>query len=58
VRQEEALHRLAGSQALRDHEIALIGDLAQAMRDASICGLGQTASSAVQSAIGKLRVFG
>jgi NADH-quinone oxidoreductase subunit F len=58
VRQEEALHRIAGSAASHAQEIALIEELAQAMRDASICGLGQTASSAVQSAIGKLRVFG
>jgi hypothetical protein len=28
------------------------------MRDASICGLGQTASSAAQSAIRKLGLFG
>jgi hypothetical protein len=28
------------------------------MRDASICGLGQTASSAIESAIGRLGVFG
>jgi NADH-quinone oxidoreductase subunit F len=59
VRQAEALHRLAtgavhGSAAL---EVALIDDVARAMRDASICGLGQTASSAVQSAIRKLRIF-
>jgi len=27
------------------------------MRDASICGLGQTAPSAIQSAIDKLGVF-
>jgi len=61
VRQEEALHRLAASAASpgkKDGDVALIDDLAQAMRDASICGLGQTASSAVQSAIRKLRVFG
>ena len=60
VRQEEALHRLvcAARRAARDADVALIDDLAQAMRDASICGLGQTASSAVQSAIRKLRVFG
>jgi NADH-quinone oxidoreductase subunit F len=57
VRQEEALHRLAGPLASRDRDVALIDDLAQAMRDASICGLGQTAASAVQSAIRKLRVF-
>jgi NADH-quinone oxidoreductase subunit F len=60
VRQEEALHRLTvgASHGSADAEYALIDDLAQAMRDASICGLGQTASSAVQSAIRKLRVFG
>ena len=58
VRQEEALHRLSASSASRDTDVALIDDLAQAMRDASICGLGQTASTAVQSAIRKLRVFG
>ena len=28
------------------------------MRDASICGLGQTAASAVQSAIARLGAFG
>jgi hypothetical protein len=27
------------------------------MRDASICGLGQTASSAIESAIGRFPVF-
>jgi len=58
VRQEEALHRLSATSASRETDVALIDDLAQAMRDASICGLGQTASSAVQSAIRKLRVFG
>jgi NADH-quinone oxidoreductase subunit F len=59
VRQEEALHRLTAGAALgsAETEYALIDDLAQAMRDASICGLGQTASTAVQSAIRKLRVF-
>ena len=60
VRQEEALHRLTtgASRGSADAEYALIDDLAQAMRDASICGLGHTASTAVQSAIRKLRVFG
>ena len=58
VRQEEALHRLSASSASREQDVALIDDLAQAMRDASICGLGHTASTAVQSAIRKLRVFG
>jgi NADH-quinone oxidoreductase subunit F len=59
-RQEEALVRLAAGRTLgspRD-EVALIGDIGQAMRDASICGLGQTASSAVQSALLKLGLFG
>ena len=59
VRQEEALRRLAAGAALGsvETEYSLIDDLAQAMRDASICGLGHTASTAVQSAIRKLRVF-
>jgi NADH-quinone oxidoreductase subunit F len=59
MRQEEALRRLMAGTPLEslETEYALIDDLAQAMRDASICGLGQTASSAVQSAITKLRVF-
>ena len=38
-------------------EKRLFVELGQAMRDASICGLGQTASSAVASAIEKLGVF-
>jgi NADH-quinone oxidoreductase subunit F len=60
VRQEEALHRLVAGEARgsNEAEFVLIDDLAQAMRDASICGLGHTASTAVQSAIRKLRVFG
>jgi NADH-quinone oxidoreductase subunit F len=37
-------------------ELSLLKELGQAMRDASICGLGQTASSAVESAV-KLGVF-
>jgi NADH-quinone oxidoreductase subunit F len=59
VRQEELLHRLAHGQPFgsREDEIELLGEIGQAMRDASICGLGQTASSAVQSAIAKLGVF-
>jgi NADH-quinone oxidoreductase subunit F len=60
VRQEEALHRLVAGAARgsTQTEFALIDDLAQAMKDASICGLGHTASPAIQSAIKKLRVFG
>ncbi|HJS71684.1 MAG TPA: NADH-ubiquinone oxidoreductase-F iron-sulfur binding region domain-containing protein [Acidimicrobiia bacterium] len=48
VRQEEALERfLAGVESDR----TTLDDLARVMTDASICGLGQTASTAVQSAI-------
>jgi NADH-quinone oxidoreductase subunit F len=56
VRQEEALHRLAAG---RPHvsELQTLAELAQVMRDASICGLGQTAANAVASAITNLGVF-
>ena len=59
VRQEEALHRLRTSRSTNgiETELALINDVAQVMRDASICGLGQTAASAVQSALRKLPIF-
>jgi NADH-quinone oxidoreductase subunit F len=50
VRQEEALARIVRG-APRGPELALLGDLAKVMQDASICGLGQTAPSAVQSAL-------
>jgi NADH-quinone oxidoreductase subunit F len=58
VRQEEALARLAGGREIgsRGTEIVLMEDVAQAMRDASICGLGQTAANAIQSAF-KLGLF-
>jgi NADH-quinone oxidoreductase subunit F len=59
VRQEEALRRLADgrSNGGTGADLALIDEIAQVMRDASICGLGQTAAGAVQSAIAKLRLF-
>jgi NADH-quinone oxidoreductase subunit F len=59
VRQEEALHRLVIGQTIgsRADELALLGDVAAVMRDASICGLGQTAASAVQSAIATFGLF-
>jgi NADH-quinone oxidoreductase subunit F len=50
VRQEEVLVRL-GSGSTIDDERDLLEDLATVMKDASICGLGQTASGAVLSAI-------
>jgi NADH-quinone oxidoreductase subunit F len=55
VRQEEALHRLTRGSGPTD--LALLRDVGQAMRDASICGLGQTAWNAVESAIDRLGVF-
>jgi NADH-quinone oxidoreductase subunit F len=53
VRQEELLSRLAAGSRVRtrDEELVLLRELGQAMRDASICGLGQTASSAIESAL-------
>ena len=58
-RQEEILHRLLIDRKTsnRDADVALLADIAQAMRDASICGLGQTAASAIQSAVIQLKVL-
>lgn len=42
VRQEEAL---------RSGDLRIINEIARVMRDASICGLGQTAANAIESAI-------
>ncbi len=58
VRQEESLARLLSGRtrgSVQD-ELSLLGEIGGCMRDASICGLGQTAHSAVASAIG-LGVF-
>jgi NADH-quinone oxidoreductase subunit F len=59
VRQEEALHRLAASRPRGSvaEEIALLDEIGRAMKDASICGLGQTAYGAVESAARRLRIF-
>jgi NADH-quinone oxidoreductase subunit F len=58
VRQEEALRRLAAGRprGTASDELVLLGEVAQVMRDASICGLGQTAANAVMSAVEKLGV--
>src|SRR5439155_887131 len=56
VQQEEALHRLASGTTNGD-ERAVLADLTQVMRDASICGLGQTAANAVESAMMNLGVL-
>jgi NADH-quinone oxidoreductase subunit F len=54
VRQEEVLQRLLTDR--RDSDVTLLSDIAQAMRDASICGLGQTAANAITSAVIQLKV--
>jgi NADH-quinone oxidoreductase subunit F len=60
VRQEEAIHRMVAGRTVGSvhDELVLLDDIAKVMRDASICGLGQTAASAVQSAIATFGLFG
>ncbi|MFJ8021619.1 NADH-ubiquinone oxidoreductase-F iron-sulfur binding region domain-containing protein [Streptomyces sp. NPDC096311] len=58
VRQQEALHRIAERRgAAAADDIALLREVGRAMRDASICGLGQTAWNAVESAIDRLGAY-
>jgi NADH-quinone oxidoreductase subunit F len=59
VRQEEALQRLVNARLLGSaaQEITMLREMAQAMRDASICGLGQTAASALESAMQRWSLF-
>jgi NADH-quinone oxidoreductase subunit F len=59
TRQEEALQRLVSGKRLAsaEQEIILLREMGQAMRDASICGLGQTASSALESALQRWSIF-
>ncbi len=58
VRQEEALHRLvAGRDGRARTDLALLDEVGRVMRDASICGLGQTAASAIASAVSKFPLF-
>ena len=56
VRQEELVQRLRSDRPIgcRDDEISLLKEIGQVMRDASICGLGQTASNAIESAFATL----
>jgi len=53
VRQEEVLARMTRGAPFGSvsQELALLDDIAWVTRDASICGLGQTAVAAVQSAV-------
>ncbi len=55
VRQQEVISRL--SHGVGNDDLDLLRELGQVMRDASICGLGQTANSAIASAIRNLGVF-
>jgi NADH-quinone oxidoreductase subunit F len=53
VRQEELLARLIADhpRGTVEDELALLDELGRAMRDASICGLGQTATDAIASGV-------
>ncbi|HXG21534.1 MAG TPA: NAD(P)H-dependent oxidoreductase subunit E [Methylomirabilota bacterium] len=59
VRQEEWLQRMHSQHLLGSlqNELTLRAEISQVMRDASICGLGQTAASAIESALTKLKIF-
>jgi NADH-quinone oxidoreductase subunit F len=57
-RQEEILERMLSARTGDGRaDVMLLSDLAQAMRDASICGLGQTAANAIASGLTQLRVL-
>jgi NADH-quinone oxidoreductase subunit F len=55
VRQEEALHRIVQRRG-DAQDLVLLRDVGRVMRDSSICGLGQTAWNAIESAIDRLGV--
>ncbi len=58
MRQEELLERILGARnGDATADVRLLGDIAQAMRDASICGLGQTAANAIASGLTQLKVL-
>lgn len=59
VRQQESLERLVHGRPLASvaEEIRMLKEMGQAMRDASICGLGQTASSVLESALHRWNLF-
>jgi NADH-quinone oxidoreductase subunit F len=59
VRQQETLERLVARRPLgtAEREVRMLREMGQAMRDASICGLGQTASSALESALNRWSLF-
>jgi NADH-quinone oxidoreductase subunit F len=53
VRQQETLGRLANGTA-QPGDAGLLREIGQVMKDASICGLGQTAWNAIESALDRL----
>jgi NADH-quinone oxidoreductase subunit F len=59
VRQQESLVRIASKKTIGGvkGELALLEEVGAAMKDGSICGLGQTAYAAVESAIKRLRLY-
>ena len=59
VRQQEALVRLSTGKMIGGvrGELALLDELGVAMKDGSICGLGQTAHAAIESAIKRLGTY-
>ena len=59
VRQQETLERLVKQRPIGSaaEEVKMLREMGQAMRDASICGLGQTASSAIESALNRWSLF-
>ena len=58
ARQEEILERMLRSgDGDGRADVMLLSDIAQAMRDASICGLGQTAANAIASGLTQLKVI-
>jgi NADH-quinone oxidoreductase subunit F len=60
VRQEEALLRIMHNghePGSNDGDMLILRDVGQVMKDASICGLGQAAWSAIESAIDRLGTF-
>ena len=59
TRQQETLERLVKQHPIGSaaEDVKLLREMGQAMRDASICGLGQTASSALESALNRWSLF-
>ncbi len=59
ARQEELLRRLLAGRPFGsvEDELSTLNEIAQAMRDASICGLGQTAAAAIGSGLAKLPIL-